>query len=171
MIELSPEMVAIIILGGVILGVFSGFPLAIAMGGVGLIVGYTVFGTPVFNLMYERMFGLIKGYFFLAAPLFIFMGTMLERSGIAGKMYDSLYLWFGGFRGGLAIITVLVGTILAACVGVIAASVTLLTLVALPSMLKRGYSKSLATGSVCAGGTLGILIPPQYYVGYLWTDG
>lgn len=89
------------------------------------------------------------------------MGMMLERSGIAERMYDALYLWLGGFRGGLAIATVLIGTILAACVGIIAASITMLSIVAVPHMIKRGYSKSLATGSACAGGTLGILIPPS----------
>jgi tripartite ATP-independent transporter DctM subunit len=89
------------------------------------------------------------------------MGVMLERSGITERLYDVLYLWLGGLRGGLAIVTVLIGTIMAACVGIIAASVTMLALVALPSMIKRGYSKSLAAGSICAGGTLGILIPPS----------
>ena len=89
------------------------------------------------------------------------MGIMLERSGIAGKMYDVLYLWLGGLRGGLAITTVLVGTIIAACVGIITASVSMLALVALPSMIRRDYDKALASGSVCAGGTLGILIPPS----------
>ena len=86
---------------------------------------------------------------------------MLEHSGIAEKMYDALYLWLGGLRGGLAIITVLIGTIMAACVGIIAASITMLALVALPAMTKRGYDKSLASGSVVAGGCLGILIPPS----------
>ncbi|MBA7681516.1 C4-dicarboxylate TRAP transporter large permease protein DctM [subsurface metagenome] len=86
---------------------------------------------------------------------------MLQRSGIAERMYSALYVWLSGFRGGLAIITVLIGTILAACVGVIGASVSMLSLMALPAMLKRGYSKSLASGSVCAGGTLGQLIPPS----------
>ena len=79
-------------------------------------------------------------------------------------MYDALHLWFSGFRGGLAIATVIIGTVLAACVGVIAASVTMLTLVALPSMIKRNYDKSLSAGAVCAGGTLGILIPPSVMI-------
>lgn len=161
MIELSPEIVAILMLGGVIVGVLSGIPLAIPVGSLGLMFGYALFGAPIFDLMASRLFALITNYAILACPLFIFMGAMFERSAIAEKMYAALYLWFGGLRGGLAIITVLIGTIMAACVGVIAASVTLLTLVALPAMIKRGYSKSLAAGSVCAGGTLGILIPPS----------
>jgi len=89
------------------------------------------------------------------------MGSMLERTGITERLYGALYLWLSGFGGGLAVTTVLIGTIMAACVGIVGASVTMLTLVALPSMLKRGYDKSLAAGSCAAGGTLGILIPPS----------
>jgi len=86
------------------------------------------------------------------------MGLMLERSGITEKMFDAFNLWFGRLRGGLAIVTILLGTAIAAVVGVIAASVTLLNIVCLPPMIKKGYNKSLATGVVCAGGCLGILI-------------
>jgi len=161
MIDLSPEVVTIIMLAGVLFGVLIGYPLAIPVGAVGLIMGYLLFGGAVFDLLYARLFKLIHSYVLLAIPLFVFMGVMLERSGIAERMWDALYLWLSGLRGGLAIITVLIGTILAACVGIIGASVTMLAILALPSMLKRGYSKSLASGSVCAGGTLGILIPPS----------
>jgi len=162
MIDISQETIAIILLVGVLFGVITGFPLAPAIAGIALIVGYFTWGGPqVTSLFYSRMWGLIRSYVILAAPLFIFMGIMLERSGIAERLYDALYLWLGGFRGGLAITTVLIGTVLAACVGIIGASVTMLALVALPAMVKRGYDKALASGSVCAGGTLGILIPPS----------
>jgi len=161
MIELSPELLAAIMLGGVLVGVLTGYPIGIVIGALTLIVGFIEFGTAVGEVIYPRMYELLLNYTILAVPLFVFMGTMLERSGITEKLYDALYLWLGGLRGGLAIVTVLIGTILAACVGIIAASITMLTLVALPSMLKRGYGKSLATGSICAGGCLGILIPPS----------
>lgn len=161
MIELSPAIVSIIMLGGLVLGVLIGYPIAFVIGAIGLIVGYALFGAPVFALLYQRLFSLIHSYTLLAVPLFVFMGVMLQRSGIAERMYAALYVWLSGFRGGLAIITVLIGTILAACVGIIGASVSMLALTALPAMLKRGYSKSLASGSVCAGGTLGQLIPPS----------
>jgi len=161
MIELSPEIVCIIMLGGLVLGVLIGYPIAFVIGSIGLIVGYVLFGATVFALLYARLFCLIHSYTLLAVPLFVFMGVMLQRSGIAERMYAALYVWLSGFRGGLAIITVLIGTILAACVGVIGASISMLALMALPAMLKRGYSKSLASGSVCAGGTLGQLIPPS----------
>lgn len=161
MIDISPELVTILMLGGVLVGVMIGYPLAIPVGALGLIFGFLLFGTPVFDLLYARLFKLINNYALLAIPLFVFMGVMLERSGIAEKMYNALYLWLSGLRGGLAIITVLIGTILAACVGIIGASVSMLALLALPAMLRRGYDKSLASGAVCAGGCLGILIPPS----------
>jgi len=161
MIELSPEIITILMLGGILVGVLTGYPLAIVIGAVALIVGYASFGSVIVSILYTRAYSLLMNYIILAVPLFVFMGSMLERSGITERLYDVLYLWLGGLRGGLAVATVLIGTIMAACVGIIAASTSMLTLVALPSMLRRGYDKSLATGSICAGGTLGILIPPS----------
>lgn len=160
--ELSVELLTILMFGGVLAAVLIGYPLSIAVGAVGLLIGFIIFGVPMtLELYYARIFNQITNYILLAVPFFVFMGIMLERSGVAEGLYDALYLWFGGFRGGLAITTVLIGTIMAACVGVIAASTTMLAVIGLPSMVRRGYSKSLASGSVCAGGTLGILIPPS----------
>ena len=161
MSELSPEAITILMLVVICLGVMSGFPLAFVIGAAALVFGYPVYGNLIGELMYTRIWSLLSNYTLLALPLFVFMGLMLERSGMAERLYDVLYLWLGGLRGGLAMVTILIGTIMAACVGIITASVTMLTLVALPSMLKRGYSKDLATGSICAGGCLGILIPPS----------
>jgi len=161
MIEISPEVITVMMLGGVLVGVLTGFPLAIVIGAIALAAGYVVWGADVGLVFYKRLYDMVTSYILVACPLFIFMGNMLERSGITEKLYEALYLWLGGFRGGLAITTVLIGTIMAACVGIITASVTMLSLIALPSMIKRGYSKSLASGSVCAGGILGILIPPS----------
>lgn len=161
MVDLSPEMTTIIMFGAIFIGIILGFPLAMILGGVAVFVGLATIGTPIMEMFRLRILGLLSNYILLAAPLFIFMGVMVERSGAAEKLYSGLYLWFGGFRGGLAIASVLLGTILAATVGVIAASVIMISLIAVPSMLRRGYSKELITGSVCAGGTLGILIPPS----------
>lgn len=161
MIELSPEVITLLLFGGVLLGVFIGFPIAFSVGGVALVVGMLVFGETAFPILYQRLFALIHNYVLVAVPLFIFMGIMLEHSGIADTMFEVLYLWLGRLKGGLAIITVLMGTILAACVGIIGASISMLALVALPPMIKRGYDKSLASGAVVAGGCLGILIPPS----------
>lgn len=160
-IATSPEVITIFMFGALLIGVLTGFPLALPIGGVGVITGYLLFGPNAFDIIYSRVYDILTNYGMMAVPLFVFMGNMLEKSGIAEKMYDALYVWFGKFRGGLAIVSVLIGTIMAACVGIIAASITMLTLVALPSMLRRGYDKSLATGSICAGGSLGILIPPS----------
>ena len=135
MIDLSPEMVTILMLGGLVVAVLTGFPLAIPIGAVALIVGYLTFGDKVIPLIYQQVFAILHNYVLLALPLFVFMGVVLEYSGIADKMYDALYLLLSGFRGGLALITVLLGTILAACVGVITASVTVLTALSLPSMI------------------------------------
>jgi len=161
MIELSPAMATLIMVAGLILGVSTGYHLAIVILVVGLAVGFLVYGPPLYTLLYLQLFGLIYNYVLLAIPLFVFMGAMLERSGLAEKMFAALYLWLSGLRGGLAVITVLLGTIIAACVGVISASVSMLSLFALPAMMKRGYDRSLAAGAVCGGGSLGILIPPS----------
>ena len=161
MTELSPELLTLVMMGGVLVGVLTGYPIGIVIGALAIVVGLFQFGTAIGQIIYPRVFSLMINYTILAVPMFVFMGAMLERSGITEKLFDALYLWLGGLRGGLAVVTVLVGTIMAACVGIIAASITMLTMVALPAMLKRGYDKSLATGAICAGGCLGILIPPS----------
>ena len=161
MVELSPEIITILMFGGLLVGILFGYPLAIVIGGVGLFAGILFLGPMVFKMFPLRVLGLMSDYILLAVPLFIFMGNMMEASGTAERLYGALYLWLGGLRGGLAIATVLMGTILAACVGIIAASTIMMGLIALPSMLQRQYNRELACGSVCAGGTLGILIPPS----------
>ena len=161
MIDFSPEQLTVVMFSLLILLVLLGYPLAFVLGGVGLLVGFLMMGVPMFEIAYLRMFGAITEYTFLAVPLFVLMGLMMERSGVSDGLFDALHLWLGKFRGGLAIATVLLGTLVAATVGVIAASVTMLGLIAIPAMLKHGYNKELAAGAVCAGGSLGILIPPS----------
>ena len=162
MIDISPELITGIMLSGILVGVLLGYPLAIVVGGIGIVMGFLLFGVDIsLELIYQRLFRLINNYILLAVPGFIFMGIMLGYSGITERMFAAMYLWLSGFRGGLAVITILIGTILAACVGIIGASVTALAIIALPEMIKRGYSRTLASGAVCAGGTLGILIPPS----------
>lgn len=159
--DLSPEIITIIMFSTLFVGVLTGFPLAIPIGAVGVITGYLLFGPRSFSIIYSRVYAIVTNYGLMAVPLFVFMGNMLEKSGIAEKMYKALFLWFGGFRGGLAIVSIIIGTVMAASVGIIAASITMLTLVALPAMITRGYDKGLASGAICAGGSLGILIPPS----------
>lgn len=149
-------------LGGVFALVLTGFPIAFVIGSVAFLVGILIFGpTTTFHILYSRFYDLSLNYPYLAVPLFTFMGVVLQHSGITKDLYESLYESLGQLRGGLAIVTVIFGTILATCLGVIAASVTILTLIALRPMVSRGYDKSLAAGTIVASGTLGILIPPS----------
>ena len=159
---MSAELITFLMLGGVFGLVLTGFPIAFVIGSVAFIIGILVFGPDVaYHILYSRFYGLSLNYPYLAVPLFTFMGVILQHSGITKDLYDSLYESLGSLRGGLAVVTVVFGTILAACLGVIAASVTILTLIALEPMIKRGYNKPLAAGSIVAAGTLGILIPPS----------
>jgi len=158
---MSPEVLTIVMLSSVMVVVITGFPLAFGLAGIALVSAYVAGLEGIPALLYFDAWGILTSYPFLAAPLFIFMGLMLERSGISERLFGAMHVWLGGLSGGLAMSTVLIGAIIAACVGVIGASVTMLGLIALPAMLKRGYSKEISTGAVCAGGSLGILIPPS----------
>ncbi|MDO8437907.1 MAG: TRAP transporter large permease subunit [Nitrosomonadaceae bacterium] len=138
-----------------------GFPVAFTFGGVALIFGLYAEGLQLFQLVAERMYSIMTNVTLMAVPLFIFMGLVLERSGIAERMLESMGSLFGRVRGGLAASTVLVGMVLAASTGVVGASVVTMGLIALPVMLKYNYDKRLASGVICASGTLGQIIPPS----------
>lgn len=162
MIELSAELVTLLMLGGLFILVLTGYPIAFVIGSVALGTGFLIFGpTTTFHILYTRFYDLSLNYPYLAVPLFTFMGVVLQHSGATKELYDNLYEALGSLKGGLAIVTIIFGTILATCLGVIAASVTILTMMALEPMIKRGYDKGIASGSIVAAGTLGILIPPS----------
>lgn len=162
LIDLSPQLVAIWMFCSLLTLVMTGFPIAFIIGSIGFIFGVLLFGPEVAShILYTRLYELTLNYPYLAVPLFTFMGVVLQRSGIAEKLYETLYESLSGFKGGLAVVTIIFGTVLAACLGVITAAVTILTLIALSPMVTRGYEKSLASGTCVAGGTLGILIPPS----------
>lgn len=159
---MSAELVTVLMLGGVFFLVMTGFPIAFVIGSVSFLVGFLNFGAnTTFHILYSRFYELSLNYPYLAVPLFTFMGVILQHSGITKELYDSLYESLGRLKGGLAIVTIVFGTVLAAVLGVIAASITILTLIALGPMVERGYSRSLASGTIVASGTLGILIPPS----------
>ncbi len=158
---MTPELITILMFLGIVLGVFLGFPIAFTLTGLGLIFGVIGWGGSVFNLLGSRAFAVMTNYTYVAIPLFVFMGCMLERTGVADEAFAVLNQWLRKLKGGLAIATVILCTIFAACTGVVGASVTTMAVLVLPSMMNRGYSKSLSTGVVAAGGTLGILIPPS----------
>ncbi len=158
---MSPEILAFCMLGMIVLAIISGFHVAFALASIPMIFGYFVTGPRVMPLLPLQSFGMMSSYSFVAAPLFIFMGALMERSGIADTLYDAFYHLLGGVKGGLALATVAMATIFGACTGIVGAGVITIGLLALPSMLSKGYSKSLATGSIMVGGGLGVTIPPS----------
>ncbi|MEM9720512.1 MAG: TRAP transporter large permease subunit [Bacteroidota bacterium] len=143
------------------IAILIGFPVAFTLGGVALIFGLLFLGQDFFLLLPLRIFGTMQNYVLMAVPLFIYMGIMLEKSGLAESMLETMAKLFGKYPGGLAISVVIVGTLLAASTGIVGATVITMGLISLPTMLKRGYSPELATGTVASSGTLGQIIPPS----------
>ncbi|HEV2147458.1 MAG TPA: TRAP transporter large permease subunit [Longimicrobiaceae bacterium] len=151
---------------GALVLIFSGYPVAFALGGTALIFAFIGVEAGYFDwhlllAMPDRTFGVMSNYILLAVPYFIFMGTMLEKSRLAEDLLETIGILFGRMRGGLALAVVLVGTLLAAATGVVGASVTAMGLISLPVMLRYGYDRRLASGVITASGTLGQIIPPS----------
>ena len=138
-----------------------GFPVTFTLMGTALVFGLIGFGVSFFNLLPLRIWGVMTNVTLLAVPLFVFMGVMLERSGLAEELLDTMGLLFGRLRGGLAVSVVVVGALLGASTGIVGATVVTMGLLAVPTMMRRGYKKELATGTVSAAGTLGQIIPPS----------
>ncbi|RLC07299.1 MAG: C4-dicarboxylate ABC transporter [Deltaproteobacteria bacterium] len=139
----------------------AGFPVTFTLLGTSLCFGLIGFGWDFFNLLPLRIWGRMTNVTLIAVPLFVFMGVMLERSGLAEDLLNTMGILFGRVRGGLAISVVIVGALLGASTGIVGATVVTMGLLAVPTMLKRGYQKELATGTVSASGTLGQIIPPS----------
>lgn len=157
MIEAMPLIMFLILF---ILLMF-GFPVAFTLGGVSILMGVATFGFNFFNLLPLRVWGVMTNYVLIAVPLFVFMGVMLERSGLAEELLETMALLFGRIRGGLAISIVVVGAMLGASTGIVGATVVTMGMLSLPTMLRRGYSPEVAAGTVAASGTLGQIIPPS----------
>jgi tripartite ATP-independent transporter DctM subunit len=158
---MSPELLTGLLFLCLIALLLLGFPVAFTLGGLSFVFGYFVFGFEFFNLLPMRVFGIMTNYVLIAVPLFVFMGTMLEKSGIAERLLDTMSLLLGRLKGGLALSVVVVGALLGATTGVVGATVTTMGLLSLPTMLRRGFSKSLSTGTIAAAGTLGQIVPPS----------
>jgi tripartite ATP-independent transporter DctM subunit len=158
---MSIELITISMFGSLFFLLGLGLPVAFSCGSVGVIFTAVLQGPAAVNLVSTRIFGLMTNYLLAAIPLFIFMACILERSGIIEDLYELVYQWFGVLKGGVATATIFACTMLAAMVGVIGASEVTMGVIALPQMLKRQYDKFIACGSILAGGTLGILIPPS----------
>jgi tripartite ATP-independent transporter DctM subunit len=163
---MSYDWLGIVMFLGALLFLSLGYPVAFSLGGVAIL--FAIIGSilgvfdPVFlSAMPSRIFGIMSNYTLLAIPYFIFLGSMLEKTGIAEKLLETMGILFGRMRGGLALAVVLVGALLAATTGVVAATVVAMGLISLPIMLRYGYNKQLATGVIAASGTLGQIIPPS----------
>ena len=141
--------------------IMFGFPVTFTLGGVAMVFGVIGFGWDFFNLLPLRVWGRMSNVTLMAVPLFVFMGVMLERSGLADKLLDTMGIVMGRLRGGLAASVVVVGALLGASTGIVGATVVTMGLLAVPTMLRRGYSKEMACGTVAASGTLGQIIPPS----------
>ena len=158
---MESEVLAILMGVSFFVLLFIGVPVAIALAVSGLLFGYLGFGALLFNLLPQRIFGLMENYTLMAIPLFVFMGVMLERSRLAEELLDVIGHVAGGLRGGMGLSIIFVGVLMGASTGIVGATVVTLGLLTLPVFLRRGYSKSLACGTICASGTLGQIIPPS----------
>ncbi|MCB0661898.1 MAG: TRAP transporter large permease subunit [Saprospiraceae bacterium] len=155
------EWLALVLFGLIFILILSGYPVALTLGGLSILFGSIFLGPEFFDLLPLRFKGIMENVVLIAVPLFIYMGIMLEKSGLAESMLSTMARLFGRFRGGLAISVVIVGALLAASTGIVGATVVTMGLISLPIMLKNGYSNSLATGTIAASGTLGQIIPPS----------
>lgn len=141
--------------------VLTGMPVGFAIAGVGFLFGFIGFDGWLFELLPSRIYGVITNYTLMAIPLFVFMGVMLEKSRIAERMLDVIGHLCGRLPGGMALAVIIVGVLLGAATGIVGAAIVTLTLMALPALIRRGYKKSVACGTICAAGTLGQIIPPS----------
>jgi len=158
---MSIEMISIVLFGSMFFFLASGLPVAFVLGGLGTVFTAIFWGPESLFIIVARTFSMMSTTTLVAAPLFVLMATTLERSGVAEDLFEMMYRWSGGLRGGLAVGTVLACTLIAAMSGIASTGVVVMGVMALPAMLKRGYDKRLATGCILAGGVLGPLVPPS----------
>lgn len=160
-IEIGIGWLTILMFGSLLILLMAGLPLAFVTGGLACIFLFIFGNASMLNILPSRIFPYMTDFQLSAIPLFIFMATMLERAGLIEQLFDVIYKILGGLKGGLAAATIIASTILAAMVGVIGATEVTMGIIALPAMLIRKYNPEMACGSILAGGTLGILIPPS----------
>lgn len=155
------ELLSLLMLGSLIVLLLMGMHMAFALGLVAVTFALALFGFDSLQLIYSRIYGYVNTYVLIAVPMFLLMATIMDRSGVAEDLYDAISVWAGGLRGGVAHMTLLVAVLMAATTGIIGGEIILLGLVALPQMLRLGYDKNIAIGTICAGGSLGSMIPPS----------
>ena len=155
------EILAILMLAAFFGLLMLGVPVALTLATTGFVFGFLGFGTGLFNLLPARIYGVVANYQWLAIPLFVFMGVMLEKSRLADDLLDVVGHIAGGLRGGMALGIIGVGVLMGATTGIVGATVITLGLLTLPTLMKRGYNPGIACGAICASGTLGQIIPPS----------
>jgi tripartite ATP-independent transporter DctM subunit len=158
---MSNEILGLLALAALFAAIFIGFPIAFTLGAVSLGAGFIAFGPMVFDLAALQTFSVMKDTVLASIPFFLFMGFLLEQSGLMERMFTSIQQLLAGVRGSLYVAVLITATIFAAATGIVGSSVTLLGVMAAPSMIKSGYDVRMSAGAITAGGTLGILIPPS----------
>jgi len=158
---MAVDTLTLLILAALVATLAIGVPMAFATGAIAVVLTVGLFDLNTLNLVVSRVFTLMGNQILVSVPLFILMAMILEKAGIAEDIFKAAYVWSGRLRGGLAVAVIISCALMAAMVGVIGAEIVTMGVVALPAMLKRGYGKSIALGSICAGGGLATLIPPS----------
>jgi tripartite ATP-independent transporter DctM subunit len=158
---MSIELITVAMVGTLFLLLVIGMPMALALGFVAVAFAFAFFGWNALQLISSRIYGFVGVYVLLAVPMFLLMAAIMDRSGVARDLYDAMSIWAGGLPGGVAVMTLIAAVFMAATTGIIGGEIILLGLVALPQMLRLGYQKNLAIGTICAGGSLGTMIPPS----------
>ncbi len=156
------ELLAVGLIIGFMFLLLLGIPVGIGIAVAGFVFGWLGFGDFLFNLVPSRIYGVVTKYEFIAIPLFVFMGVMLEKSRVAEDMLEVVGRLSGRLNGGMAVALIIVGILMGASTGIVGATVATLTMLTLPVLLKRGYDPGLASGAICASGTLGQITPPHW---------
>jgi tripartite ATP-independent transporter DctM subunit len=155
------ELITALMVAAMVVMVAMGLPLAFTTGAIGTTAAFLRFGPAGLEMVAGRVYSFINEYVLVSVPMFILMAALMERSGVATDLFRAMHVWAGGLRGGLAVQTLLAATLMAAMTGIIGGEIVLLGLIALPQMLQLKYDRRLAIGVICAGGSLGTMIPPS----------
>lgn len=169
---MSVELITLLLVATFVTLLVLGLPLAWTMGATAVIFTVGLFEPATMFMTMTRVFHMMLNYALVSVPLFVLMGCILEKSGVAEQLFDAVYVWSGPLRGGLAIGTIIACVVMAAMVGIVGAEIVTFGLIALPQMLDRGYDKGLALGCITSGGGMATLIPPSIvFIVYGMTAG
>jgi len=160
-------IIALLLFISILLLILYGYPVAFTLGGISILYAICFLDPTSFSALPPRIMGVMSNYVLIAVPLFVFMGIMLEKSGLAESLLETMAMLFGSVPGGLAISVVIVGALLAASTGIVGATVVTMGLISLPTMLKRGYKPELATGTIASAGTLGPFVDRRSFGFYI----